>query len=584
MTIEDKRLNKRRVLALDDHAAQLVAALVVDGAVLDDGLVLRHVTAGFASRFGQSTPKGISIIHCIEDQDSRAQLICMSEASNARLNVAGLDVPFSARPPSDQDWPYRFGPVRDSEGEDRCHDNFIEVRLFQPDMNVRISPLTVPGGLAYGFLVQEIPDIGISSMPERNAGRVAPAARGSAQRVLAQLSNAYWESCPVTGEFSASELWYTIRGHQARDADIEDHENWTKRVHPEDRAALFDYQRKLQTGDADFVPVIYRERHADGHWMTILCKGAVIERDSRGAVLRVAGTDADITASHSTEEYIRDIAVLEQRWLIAAEYGQLGLWDNDEATGTRYVSQTWRKMRGYGPDDAFDESRAALAERTHPDDRSALERQINATVNGETEIVFQEYRERHRDGHWIWVLSRGRVIARNAQGSPTRIIGIDTDITEIKAASEKNYRMSQRLEVAIEATRVGIWDADFARSEVIWDARMMNIYGLELPPGPIPDNYWENAIHPDDRARVMAQTAEVEAGEIAFAEDYRVVRPDGTVRYIRSRSTKVFDGSVGHGLIGEVFLPQLYGDGVHIIVQAVFLVDGPVVKFPGGEA
>ncbi|WP_158585575.1 bifunctional diguanylate cyclase/phosphodiesterase [Pseudooceanicola sediminis] len=536
-------------MALEIDAEQLVASLVVDGAVLDDKMILQHATPGFSRRFGTSGPAGHSLLDLVSSGDERAQIARLSDALNAQHKVPTGDEAFSAAKLKGQDHMVLSGGTS-AKQEAFPPADYLEISLVRPAMDVRISPLTAAGGAVYGYLVQEIPDIGISNMPEQNARRVAPKARASAHRILSQLANAYWESNPGTGAFTASEFWYKLRGNPVGDKGIEEHEAWSVRVHPEDRPALFDYQRKLQAGKADFVPFIYRERHAKGHWMTILCKGAVIERDAEGAVVRVAGTDADITASHSAEEYIRDIARLEQRWLIAAEYGQLGLWDNDEAAGTRYVSETWRSMRGYGPDDAFDESREGLAARTHPDDRAALERQIEATVNGDADIVFQEYRERHRDGRWISILSRGRVIARDSQGRASRIIGIDTDITEIKAASEKIFRMSRRLEIAIQATSVGIWDADLAKGEVVWDERMMEIYGLDLPPGPIPEGYWEQVIHPDDRDSVLSQSSEVEAGKIAFADDYRVVRPDGTVRYIRSRSTELFNDEIGHGVIG----------------------------------
>jgi diguanylate cyclase (GGDEF)-like protein/PAS domain S-box-containing protein len=536
--------------ALEAFLAQLVASLVVDGAVLDEKLIVRYTTPGFARRFGAPIPVDHCILDCIKGEQARAHLASIVAALSAEQTSTFGEEPFAGPQPTDLSRCAEGNSAADTECNIALPSDFIEVELLQPEMHIRISPLREADGRAYGFLVQEVPDICISNMPEQNADRVASTSRESAHRILSQLSNAYWESNPVTGAFEASELWYTLRGYRAGETGIEDHETWNVKVHPEDRPALFDYQRKLQTGEADFVPFIYRERHAQGHWMTILCKGAVIERDASGAVVRVAGTDADITASHSAEEYIRDIARLEQRWLIAAEYGQLGLWDNDEVAGTRYVSQTWRAMRGYGPDDAFDESREALAARTHPDDRASLARQIDATVNGNTETVFQEYRERHRDGHWISILSRGRVIARDSQGRASRIIGIDTDITEIKASSEKIFRMSQRLEIAIQATRVGIWDADLAKDEVIWDARMMELYGLDLPPGPIPDGYWEQSIHPDDRDRVLSQSSDVEAGKITFSEDYRVVRPDGSVRFIRSRSTNLFNDTIGHGLIG----------------------------------
>ncbi len=444
---------------------------------------------------------------------------------------------------------------------------FVEFQMDRPAMSVRLSPLLAPGGAPFGFLLQELPEKTASTSPgllsghatspdpgshdlAGTLGRVAAKEKVAARDVLDRLFHASWEIDLTTESRVVSASWREMRGIADGALDAKGLHEWRKRVHPDDRGALIEHLGKLRAGDADFVPVIYRERHADGSWITILAKGAVIERSADGTPVRLAGTDVDVSASRASEIHGRQMAQLEQRWLVASEYGKLGLWDNDTVAGTRHVSQTWRQMRGYGPDDDFDDCLAAIYERTHPKDLAALQMQVNDTVNDGTDDVFQEYRERHRDGHYIWILTRGRVIARDASGVATRIIGIDTDITEIKEASERLSRMSRRLEVAIEATQVGVWEVDLSTGNTVWDARMIEMYGVECDPGAIPPMTWEDAIHPDDRERVLAATAAVESGEEAFSGDYRVLRPDGQIRHVRARSTQIFEDGGGKGLVG----------------------------------
>ncbi|WP_168770547.1 sensor domain-containing protein [Flavimaricola marinus] len=527
-----------RYVALEGDADQILDALTIDGAVLDEQLIFRQATPGLESRFADISPIGQTILDFIDGPEARKRLVEFCAAHQGRS--------ITALPSRLDDEDTSLSNI----SVDNLTCGFVDVPLTRLRMVARISVLTALNDMPNGFLLRALPGSAISNRPEDNINRIDAQSRSSAHRILSQLSHAYWEDDLVSGEFLASEVWRTMRG-VAVDAPVATfYADWNERIHPEDRPALSVYLRKLHQGQADFVPVIYRERHVDGHWMTILCKGAVVEWDANGAAVRIAGTDADITASHSAEEYTRQMAHLEQRWLIAAEYGQLGLWDNDEIAGTRYVSQTWRAMRGFGPDDTFDESYEALVERTHPDDRAALAEQIEAATNGKSDVVLLEYREKHCQGHWISILSRGRVISRDDQGRASRIIGIDTDITEIKASTEKIHRMSRRLELAIEATQVGIWDVDLSTRQMVWDARMMQIFGHDLLPGHIPIEKWEAALHPDDKQRVLSQTRDVVAGEIEFLDDYRIIRPDGTVRHIRARTTDVFDEDGRRSLIG----------------------------------
>ena len=73
-----------------------------------------------------------------------------------------------------------------------------------------------------------------------------------------------------------------------------------------------------------------------------------------------------------------------------------------------------------------------------------------------------EYRERHRDGHWIWILSRGKPVAWNPEGQPTRVMGTDTDITNLKKVGSQLALEKERLKVTLESIADGVISTDAA--------------------------------------------------------------------------------------------------------------------------
>lgn len=180
-------------------------------------------------------------------------------------------------------------------------------------------------------------------------------------------------------------------------------------------------------------------------------------RNPNGAITGIVGVCRDITERKRAEEAL---AESESRWNFALEGAGQGVWDHNLKDGTAYYSPMWRKMRGIGLDDPVDSSREAWLERVHPDDRERLIAETNQQNSGDLPQNSFEYRERHRDGHYIWVLSRGKPVEFMPDGSVARIIGTDTDITslklaEAKAAEEKEQtyrRHLSALEKAQEAT------------------------------------------------------------------------------------------------------------------------------------
>lgn len=89
-------------------------------------------------------------------------------------------------------------------------------------------------------------------------------------------------------------------------------------------------------------------------------------------------------------------------------------------------------MRGIPHDEAVDDDQEAWLERVHPDDRDRIRPNVSRQNKGEQGYDILEYRERHRDGHYIWILSRGKPVEWDENGNVLRTVGTDTDITHLK--------------------------------------------------------------------------------------------------------------------------------------------------------
>lgn len=139
-----------------------------------------------------------------------------------------------------------------------------------------------------------------------------------------------------------------------------------------------------------------------------------------------------ITDIDSAKRSEAAIAEAESRWNFALESAGQGVWDHDLRTGRSFYSRTWKRMRGVHPDRPFDSSQAAWLERIHPEDRAAAAEHERLLNSGEVQDREFEYRERHTDGRYVWILSRGRAVDWLPDGRVARVIGTDTDVTRLK--------------------------------------------------------------------------------------------------------------------------------------------------------
>ncbi len=256
----------------------------------------------------------------------------------------------------------------------------------------------------------------------------------------------------------------------------------------------------------------------------------------------VAASFVDITALKTR---LADLDIWESRWNKALVGSSTGVWDHDWKRGEKYYSPTWRRIRGMTEEDPLPESTQAWLDLLHPDDRDHVIHCIDRQNEGDPDYTVFEYRERHKDGHWVWIECRGDCVEWDADGKPTRIVGTDTDITARKQAEEATARMARRLDMALEISGIGTYECDLTTGVVDWDDRMYRIYGVGRREDVRVGGLWETFLHPADRERVLKNVDEHMQNGDRFSDQYRAVLRDGSDRIIRARTMTFQDGN-GH--------------------------------------
>jgi two-component system, NtrC family, sensor kinase len=113
-----------------------------------------------------------------------------------------------------------------------------------------------------------------------------------------------------------------------------------------------------------------------------------------------------------------------------------GLWDMHVPTGEVVANRAWLGMLGYAEGE-LEPTYATWAHLGHPEDVPEVQRIIREHFEGRTPFIESAYRVRRKDGGWSWVLTRCRVMARDAQGRPLRMVGTNVDITAQKRTEER---------------------------------------------------------------------------------------------------------------------------------------------------
>ncbi len=249
--------------------------------------------------------------------------------------------------------------------------------------------------------------------------------------------------------------------------------------------------------------------------------------DGEGRVYAIGLLTHDVTAIRK-EQAAR--AEAEGLYRMVVEAIRFGVFDFDVRHHSFKFSPEYYQQLGYEPYE-IPASYDMLVALLHPDDREAAIRHLERVL-ATGDVYFNEYRMRRKDGSWAWIKSRGRVIARDADGNALRMVGVHTDITPWKLSEEKEKESALRLKKAQNISRIGYFEydpvtdtlyADTMTQRLFWESQAAESAGIAD---------FLAVVQPDDRKQIEDDLSRIIENGGSFDYTCRIRTPSGEIRWV----------------------------------------------------
>lgn len=271
----------------------------------------------------------------------------------------------------------------------------------------------------------------------------------------------------------------------------------------------------------------------------------------------------------------------EQRMALAVDGSGTGIWDRHVPSGEIHYSSAWKSLLGYGEDEIGSRIEDAYT-RIHPDDLDYVQATMREHFEGRSEAYEVEHRLQHKDGHYIWVCSRGKVVERDAAGNALRMLGTTTDITALRGMAEQ---LRESVELLTDLTNeIPGMVFQFRRRPdgtgtfPYVSAGVMDIYGIPAEQMRHDAIFLRDLIHPEDLPSCLA-SLETSANQLQpWRHEYRVqIAGRGTLwRQGNAHPKRLADGSlIWHGFITDITERKRIEAELQVLATTDFLTQLP---------
>ena len=258
-----------------------------------------------------------------------------------------------------------------------------------------------------------------------------------------------------------------------------------------------------------------------------------------GTLRGYRGSYTDITERRLMEEELES-----ERTRLAGiiEGTHVGTWEWNVQTGATVFNERWADIIGYTLKEISPVTIKTWMKYCHPDDLKLCNEKLEKHFHEELPYYDVEVRMMHKNGGWVWVHDRGKVVSWTPEGKPLLMLGTHQDITERKQMNEALFKANERFTLAVNGSNDGIWDWDITTNELYLSPKWKQILGYE-------DNELENhhntfirLVYEEDLEKVNEHLQRYFKGEAnEYAIQFRMMHKDGSLRWILAKGAAIRD-------------------------------------------
>lgn len=256
--------------------------------------------------------------------------------------------------------------------------------------------------------------------------------------------------------------WYNERWYEYTGRTAEEMEGWGwQAVHDPDELpkVLIQWQESIDTGQP--FEMVFPLKAVDHSFRPFLTRAFPI-RDSAGNILRWCGTNTDISEQVFAE---RQAKVTEERLRLAVDGTRDAIWDYNLESRYAYWNDRFFEILGYKPDEIAQPGFEFIKTIMHVDDVDHVSAKFNQSIADQTPYE-AEYRIRHKEGHYLTVVARGKPILNDA-GQVYRIAGSLTDVSERKRIDEALQESEKRYRSVVDSNLIGVIISDLESRTIV---------------------------------------------------------------------------------------------------------------------
>jgi PAS domain S-box-containing protein len=294
------------------------------------------------------------------------------------------------------------------------------------------------------------------------------------------------------------------------------------RTHQDDVEGVLANRRRLLEGESSAYSMEMRCVRKDEAIMWLKLYGSLV-RDEEARPRYFIAVVEDITERKRGEAALRES---EERFRNMADTAPVMIWISDLDKRCTFFNSRWLDFTGRSIEQELGNG---WLNGMHPEDLDRYRAFYDSSFEARRRFQM-EYRLRGADGGYRWLLNNGTPLYRG--GDFAGFIGSCIDITDQKLIEEQLRASEARLMEAQRLAKVGNWERRLDADSIYWSDEISRIFGATNPPSNFPE--FLKCVHPKDREKILEADRTVRSTTAPVETEYRIIRPDGEVRHVRS--------------------------------------------------